>query len=406
MTVNGPGGEELNPSVAVLSCSCRATIPSKSDIACASLSIPDVFPVKSVGIVTARDRLTIQWSEQKVWDTVRIFSRMDPELARQGYQLGKDSQDWKVTLAQKDLLHRSLTRENVVPILYRPFDVRHTYYSGRSGGFICRPRPEVMRHMLAGENMALMMPKRVEHVGNWQHAFVTVAISDHVAVSLKTIDYHFPLYLYPTADRNNLFAHQETSERQPNLNPKLVGALTEAHGRAPSPEAIFHYIYAILYAPTYREKYAQFLRIDFPRVPFPKDRALFARLATFGKRLADLHLRKSPELDPPTCRFEGQGDAVVARTKAKGFRYNPQEQRRYINRTQYFGPIPPEVDEYLIGGYQVCEKWLKDRKGRRLDLDDIRTYCRIVTALNVTLAIQQRIDALYPDAEKNLLDVC
>ena len=369
-------------------------------------SIPDVFPVKSVGIVTARDRLTIQWSEQKVWDTVRIFSRMDPELARQGYQLGKDSQDWKVTLAQKDLLHRSLTREKVVPILYRPFDVRHTYYSGRSGGFICRPRPEVMRHMLAGENMALMMPKRVEHVGNWQHAFVTVAISDHVAVSLKTIDYHFPLYLYPTADRNNLFAHQETSERQPNLNPKLVGALTEAHGRAPSPEAIFHYIYAILYAPTYREKYAQFLRIDFPRVPFPKDRALFARLATFGKRLADLHLRKSPELDPPTCRFEGQGDAVVVRTKAKGFRYNPQEQRRYINRTQYFGPIPPEVDEYLIGGYQVCEKWLKDRKGRRLDLDDIRTYCRIVTALNVTLAIQQRIDALYPDAEKNLLDVC
>ena len=142
-----------------------------------------------------------------------------------------------------------------------------------------------------------------------------------------------------------------------------------------------------------------------PRPTDTANRELFAEFANLGARLAGLHLLKSPELDPPTCRFEGQGNAVVVRTKAKGFRYDPQEQRRYINRTQYFGPIPPEVDEYLIGGYQVCEKWLKDRKDRRLDLDDIRNYCRIVTALNVTLAIQQQIDALYPDAEKNLLNV-
>ena len=114
---------------------------------------------------------------------------------------------------------------NVVPILYRPFDVRHTYYTGRSRGFICRPRSEVMKNMLAGENRALMVPKRVEHVGAWQHAFVTTNISGHVAVSLKTIDYHFPLYLYPSTDGDDLFAHSESSERQPNLNPKLVEAL-------------------------------------------------------------------------------------------------------------------------------------------------------------------------------------
>ena len=369
------------------------------------ISIAEVLPAKSVGIVTARDRLTIQWSEQKVWDTVRVFSGMDPELARQGFQLRKDARDWKVALAQKDVLDSGPTLKNVIRILYRPFDMRHTYYTGRSRGFICMPRPEVMRHMLAGKNLALITPKRVEHVGTWQHAFVTTTISEHVAVSLKTIDYHFPLYRYPSASRDDLFAHHETYERQPNLNPKLVAALTEAHGRAPSPEAIFHYIYAILYAPAYREKYAEFLRIDFPHVPFTKDSALFASLAALGSRLADLHLLKSPELDPPICRFEGQGEAVVARTKAKGFRYDPNEQRMYINRTQYFGPIPPEVHEYRIGGYQVCEKWLKDRKDRRLDLDDIRTYCRIVTALSVTITIQQRIDALYLDAEKNLLDV-
>ena len=227
-------------------------------------SIPDVFPVNSVGIVTARDRLTIRWSEEGVWNTVVPFSGMDPELARDGWRLGKDARDWKVTMAQKDLRESGPARERVVPILYRPFDVRHTYYTGRSRGFICMPRPEVMRHMLAGENLALMMPKRVEHVGNWQHAFIADSISEHVAVSLKTIDYHFPLYLYPTADSGDLFAQPGLAEREANLNPKLVLALTEAHGSSPSPEAIFHYIYAVLYAPTYRTKYAEFLRIDFP----------------------------------------------------------------------------------------------------------------------------------------------
>ena len=367
------------------------------------ISVPEAFPVNSVGIVTARDRLTIHWSDEDVWTTVRVFSGMEPELARQGWQLGKDAQDWKVTMAQKDLRGSGPTLERVVPILYRPFDVRHTYYSGRSQGFICRPRSEVMRHMLAGENLALMMPKRVEHVGTWQHAFVTVAISEHVAVSLKTIDYHFPLYLYPTADRGDLFADHGSTEREPNLNPKLVAALSEAHGRAPSPEEIFHYVYAVLYAPTYRRKYAEFLRIDFPRVPFTTNRELFAKLANLGARLAGLHLLKSPELDPPTCRFEGQGDAKVAKTKAQGFGYDPDEQRLYVNRTQYFGPLPREIYEFRIGAYQVCQKWLKDRKERRLGLDDIRTYCRMVTGIGHTLTIQQQIDTLYPDAERGCL---
>ena len=367
------------------------------------ISVAEAFPVNSVGIVTARDRLTIHWSDEDVWTTVRVFSGMDPELARDGWQLGKDARDWKVTLAQKDLRDSGPALERVVPILYRPFDVRHTYYTGRSGGFICRPRPQVMRQMLAGENLALMIPKRVEHVGTWQHAFVTVAISEHVAVSLKTIDYHFPLYLYPTADHGDLFTQDGLSERQPNLNPKLVAVLTEAHDRAPSPEAIFHYIYAVLYAPAYRSKYADFLRTDFPRIPFTTNRELFAELANFGARLAGLYLLKSPELDPPTCRFEGQGDARVAKTKAQGFRYDADEQRLYVNRTQYFGPVPREIYEYRIGGYQVCQKWLKDRKERRLGLDDIRTYCRMVTAIGHTLTIQQQIDTLYPDAERGCL---
>lgn len=365
-------------------------------------SIPDIFPINSVGVVTARDKLTIHWSEQQAWDTVRAFSRMDPELAREGYELGEDARDWKVTMAQKDLLDSGLNREQVASILYRPFDVRHTYYTGHSRGFICMPRPDVMRHMLAGDNLALMMPKQNKDEFG---ILVTKFISAHKSVAAYDINYHIPLYLYPTAGRDDLFVHHDISERQPNLNPKLVAALTEAHGQAPLPEEIFHYVYAALYSPAWRGKYAEFLRTDFPHVPFTSDRELFIEVAALGERLTDLHLLASPELDPPTCRFEGQGDAVVARTKPQGFRYDADEERMCINKTHYFGPVSPDAYAYRIGGYQVCDKWLKDRKERRLDLDDIRTYCRIVTALERTLAIEEQIDNLYPGTEENCVTI-
>ena len=365
------------------------------------VSIPDVFLDKSVGIVTARDHLTIHWTPKEVWDTVRTFSRMDPELARLGYKLGKDVEGWKVTLAQKDLLDSGPDREQVVSILYRPFDLRHTYYTGRSNGFISRPGT-IMRHMLVGDNLALMIPK--QHKDEFG-ALATKFISGHKSVAAYDINYHIPLYLYPTAGRDDLFVHHDTSKRQPNLNPKLVSALTEAHGQALSPEEIFHYVYATLYSPAYRGKYAEFLRTDFPHVPFTSDRELFIEVAALGERLTALHLLTSPELDPPTCRFEGQGDAVVARTKAQGFRYDAEEQRMYINKAQYFGPVSSDVYAYRIGGYQVCDKWLKDRKERRLDLDDIRTYCRVVTAIEHTIAIQEEIDSLYPEAEENCITI-
>jgi len=214
-------------------------------------SVPELFPVNSVGIVTARDGLTIHWSPDEAWKTVTVFSRMEPELARQGYMLGKDAQDWKVALAQKDLLDSGPTREKIVPVLYRPFDVRHTYYTGHSQGFICRPRPEVMRHMLAGENVALITPK--QHKDEFG-ALTTDAIGAHKSVAAYDINYYFPLYLYPSAHRGDLFAHHEPSERRPNVNPALVQVLAEAYGRVPTPEEIFHYVYAVLYAPAYRVK--------------------------------------------------------------------------------------------------------------------------------------------------------
>ncbi len=133
------------------------------------------------------------------------------------------------------------------------------------------------------------------------------------------------------------------------------------------------------------------------------DRNLFRELAALGRRLVDLHLLRSEELDPPLARFEGEGDNRVARTKSQGFRYEPQEEQVYINKTQYFAPVSQELWEYQIGGYQVLEKWLKDRKERQLTLEEIRTYCRIITAIAKTIEIQEEIDALYPQVEEQLV---
>jgi hypothetical protein len=368
-------------------------------------AIPEMFPENSVGIVTARDRLTIHWTPDEAWKTVVVFARMDTELARRGYQLGKDVRDWKVALAQKDLLDSGPSREYVARILYRPFDLRYTYYTGRSRGFIGQPQQRISCHMLAGDNVALITPKRVEHAGTWQHASVANAPPDHVAVSLKTVDYCFPLYLYPDGNRERLFAQHEPHERQPNLNPAVVAALRAAHGRAPRPEALFHYVYAVLHAPAYREKYAEFLRMDFPRVPLAADAKAFRKLAALGARLTALHLLDSPELDPPACRFEGPGDGRVGKGRKDGLRFEAEDRRVYVNAGQFFAPVPEPVWSYRVGGYQVCEKWLKDRRERRLGLDEIRTYCRIVTALGLTIAIQGQIDALYAAVEASVVSL-
>ena len=123
-------------------------------------------------------------------------------------------------------------------------------------------------------------------------------------------------------------------------------------------------------------------------------------MAELGKRLVALHLLRSPELDQPLARFEGQGNNRVGRGKRDGFRYEKEIERVYINTTQYFAPVPLEVWEYTIGGYQVCAKWLKDRRGRQLTLDEIQTYCRIVTALARTIEVQEEIDGLYALVEE------
>ncbi|MDP3025380.1 MAG: type ISP restriction/modification enzyme, partial [candidate division Zixibacteria bacterium] len=212
-----------------------------------------------------------------------------------------------------------------------------------------------------------------------------------------------PLYLYPEKDGPYkgpsgsimmLFEPQADYEaRKSNLSPAIVERLTKDFNKTPSPEKVFFYIYAVLYSNIYRTKYAEFLKIDFPRIPFTKDYILFSNMAEYGKRLVDLHLLNSAEIDSPIARFQGKGE-----NKVEKVRY--ENSKVFINKEQYFEGMTPEIWQYQIGGYQVCEKWLKDRKGRKLSLDDIKHYCKIVTSLQKTVEIQKAIDEIYLKVEE------
>jgi len=365
------------------------------------LSIPEIFPVNSVGIVTARDHLTIHWTPHQVWATILNFVSLEPEIARQAYQLGNDVRDWKVELAQGDLKKSGPTKGNIVPILYRPFDIRYTYYTGNSKGFHCMPRREVMRHMI-DKNLGFITVRKAPPNSLCNYFFVSEHIISNGAIRSdnQSIDTFFPLYTYPERDRQDLLSQGESSERVPNIAPKLIEALRSAFRKDPSREQIFHYIYALLYSNAYRKKYAEFLKTDFPRVPFTKDYKLFNKLAEKGEELVELHLLKSKKLVKPIVRCEGSGDLRVNKVT-----YDRNRGHVHINPEKWFVGIPPEVWEYHVGGYQVAEKWLKDRKDKGLSSEEVAHYAKVVTAIAETISIQRFLDDLFTEVETSLLEV-
>ena len=355
--------------------------------------ITDIFPVNCTGIVTARDKFVIDFDRDVLKRRIEMFRElsMPDEIVKQAFKL-KDTRGWKFAEARKELAKDKNWEAYFSTILYRLFDVREIYYTQR---MVDWPRPEVMRHMVH-ENLGLLTCR--QNTLGFHHAFVCENIVESCIVSNKTreIGYLFPLYLYP--DKRDMFSHEEAQERKPNLDPKLVKSLAEAYGKELTPEETLYYIYGVLYSNTYRSKYAEFLKIDFPRVPFTKDYELFNRMGKYGSELVSLHLLKSAELNNPVAKFQGSGDSQVEKP-----RYD--EGRVYINNNQYFEGIEKDVWEYQIGGYQVLDKWLKDRKGRKLSLEEIKHYCQVVTALKRTIEAQAKIDDLYPEIESETVEV-
>jgi len=367
--------------------------------------ISKVFGKYSFGVTTARDHFVVGFTEEEVKQKMRTFtSTLPDDLVAQSLDL-KDTGEWSIRTARQEV--RKIDWRNYIkPYSYRPFDNRKLSYFP---DLIERDRFEIMQHISDKDNLALTLTRRLRDP-NWQHVFVSQLITDKTLLSSRDNCYFFPLYLYKEKDKPKkrslgsvMMLFEPTADygvKRPNLSASLVDGLTKAFKKSPSPEEIFCYIYAVLYSETYRKKYAEFLKIDFPRVPFTGDYKLFRKMSDYGKNLIDLHLLKSREIDSPIARFQGKGDNRVEKPK-----YDDKGERVYINKEQYFEGILPEVWNYQIGGYQVCDKWLKDRKKRIMSLDEIQTYCRIVTAIQKTIEIQKAVDEIYVEIDKKVLSL-
>jgi predicted helicase len=240
-----------------------------------------------------------------------------------------------------------------------------------------------MSHLLAGENLALIVPKQpLEEIGG----FVTRNLSAHKTFSAYNINYIFPLYTYEKIGA--------LEEKRPNLNHQIYATIKKMVPGV-TPESLFDYIYAILHSSAYRKRYAEFLKSDFPRIPYPKDAETFDALAKLGGEIRALHLMESKTLDRPATSYPVGGDHEVVKPRWEDTDKKAGLGRVWINPVQYFDKVPKTAWEFFIGGYQPAQKWLEDRQGRKLSVpDDARHWQKIVIALAETDRLMQEIDKI------------
>lgn len=334
-------------------------------------SVNELFPLNNVGIVTAKDAILVNSSNEELMKNVEEYYKIEA--------------------------NHSLIKK----ISYRLFDDRYIYFDTK---LIERAREKVMKHFLKNENVGISLCKQFKAGETYQHIFITNKIIESSFVSNKTseITSIFPLYLYP--DENSL----ETS-RTPNLNLEIVAEIEKALKLKFTPEKvaddktfapidILDYIYAVLHSPNYREKYKEFLKIDFPRVPYP-DIKTFWQLVELGSELRGLHLMESPSLNTRTIEVNDGDNFVSRKIVKKDTLIEDEKVKIFINDTQYIANIPLIAWEFYIGGYQPAQKWLKDRSGRELSHNDFKHYNKIINALIQTDIIMNKIDNLYEDAK-------
>ncbi len=329
------------------------------------LKLTDLFPLNNVGIVTAKDNVLIKDTKKELKSSVETFYQIEvePNLIR--------------------------------PISYRPFDEKFVYYDIK---LIERAREKLMQHFINGKNLGIALCKQFKTGDTYQHVSISNKIIESCFVSNRTseITSIFPLYLYPETNVQQTIG--QSTERQPNLNTEIVKQLADKLGLTFTndkettkdtfaPVDILDYIYAVLHSPTYREKYKEFLKIDFPRVPYPKDNETFWQLVNIGSQIRQIHLLESPTVEKYITQYPIDGDNIVTKPKY-------QDGKVYINDTQYFNNVPQTAWEFYIGGYQPAQKWLKDRKDRKLEFDDILHYQKIIVALTETDRLMKEINKI------------
>jgi len=353
-------------------------------------SISTLFHMNASGVKTHRDDFVIDCNRELLKN--RILKFCDTEVPINSivnqYKL-KDNRDWQISSAR---LNNKYDDNYVEIINYRPFDYRYIYYDKRLIDF---GRENLMRNFIGRDNVGLITCRQ-QSTYDFQHIIVTKHMADMCSVSLQTKEtgYAFPLYTY-SGNADRLFPNHSI-ERIPNFNKEIVHQIAtglnltftnekETTEGTFAPIDLLDYIYAVLHSPAYREKYKEFLKIDFPRVPYPTNTETFWQLVKLGGQLRTIHLLESPVVTDYITSYPIDGDNVV-----NALRYDAG--RVYINQTQYFDNVPAGAWQFYIGGYQPAQKWLKDRKGRELSFEDIMHYQSIIVALHETEKLMQQID--------------
>ncbi|MBN1664149.1 MAG: N-6 DNA methylase [Deltaproteobacteria bacterium] len=371
-----------------------------------SFAIKDIMNVNSGGMNTARDGFVIDLDRSVIINRIKTIKDKTLSSKEICESLGlKSTPWWNAVDAVESIKQLGDIDHQIITCLYKPFDFRTLFYNP---SFIDRPRTEVNNHILRG-SLSIITSRQTKE--NFGVLVSNLLCGQHKIVTVYDRSYFFPLYLYPTdPPKDTLFDKNiitDTPEgRRPNISLNFIedftaklsmqfiqdgkGDRTNTFG----PEDIFSYMYAVLHSPTYRSRYAEFLKMDFPRVPLTSNPELFRTLCSLGDELVALHLMEKHGLK--ITGYPIAGDSTVENVHYT----EPQGDTRgrvWINTSQYFEGVPKSVWEFHVGGYQVCAKWLKDRKGRKLTYDDLTHYQHVVAALDQTIGLMARIDDTIKD---------
>ena len=364
------------------------------------VSVEEIFLKNGVGMRTHRDSIAYQKDLPSIKNIIKDFANLTESEIKEKYNIKKESRDQKVSYAQRNVKEFGLNESNFKIALVRPFDCMYTYFTNKSKGFIAYPVYDIMRHLIhkdKSKNLGLVIGKSGKAVGDmpWNLCFITNTIVD-LNVFYRGGGYVYPLYV----DTNTSVNQGKASTQEigddcntiiPNLNEDFIKRITESiGGESPTPENILDYIYATLYSSVYRKKFKEQLKYHFPRIPYPSSSDYFYKMSELGKELRHLHLMDSSEKwnAKNIYPFKGDGSCIVVKPYWK-------DGRIYINDTNYYDNIPQEIWSYYIGGYQVAEKWLKDRKGTELDFHEIVHYSNILYVIAHTLLTTKEIDEVY-----------
>lgn len=368
--------------------------------------IPDLFPLKSLGLLTKRDNLATGFNSQELKTKINYFldqSKTVEEVCNHFNLVIKDKDKWDAHQTRINVLQSEIPQQ-ISTIQYRPFDNRKILYNPY---FVARPNPKVLSHFIK-ENAGLIICRQGQAVGGdeWNVVFTCKSLTDQ-NIYRRGGGTIFPLYLY--SENNKQQTLEDIPEKRPNLNQKIVDDITkkihliftvekEDTVDTFSPIDILDYIYAVLHSPTYRKKYKEFLKTDFPKIPYPKGKNTFWELVELGGQIRKIHLLESPKVEDYITSYPKDGSNTITTKIGKKdwelFDEENQLGRIWINEEQYFDNIPLVAWEFYIGGYQPAQKWLKDRKGRTLEFDDILHYQKIIVALSETDRLMKEIDKI------------